>query len=75
MVQNYFSGELADVLPPSLRRRRRFEEFYRGFMYQKIASATRATVMIHKTMSLLRFFSSAIEEEYSTPLAPVQVPR
>lgn len=33
---------------------------YFGFMYQKIANATRATVMIHRTMSLLRFFSSAI---------------
>lgn len=28
-----------------------------GFLYQKIANATRATVMIHRTMSLLRFFS------------------
>ena len=27
------------------------------FLYQKIASATSATVMIHRTMSLLRFFS------------------
>ena len=30
------------------------------FLYQKIANATSATVMIHNTMSLLRFFSSAI---------------
>jgi hypothetical protein len=29
-------------------------------LYQKIANATSATVMIHSTMSLLRFFSSAI---------------
>ena len=35
-------------------------------MYQKIASATRATVMIHRTMSLLRFFSSAIGEVQHT---------
>jgi len=34
-------------------------------MYQKIASATSATVMIHRTMSLLRFFSSAMKK--STP--------
>ncbi len=41
------------------------EQIY--FLYQKIASATKATVMIHRTMSLLRFFSfsSAIAE--STP--------
>lgn len=38
----------------------RVAEIYLGFMYQKIANATRATVMIHRTMSLLRFFSSAI---------------
>jgi len=38
---------------------------YFGFMYQKIASATSATVMIHRTMSLLRFFSSAMKK--STP--------
>lgn len=38
---------------------------YLGFMYQKIASATSATVMIHRTMSLLRFFSSAMKK--STP--------
>jgi hypothetical protein len=43
----------------------RAEQVY--FLYQKIASATKATVMIHRTMSLLRFFSfsSAIAE--STP--------
>ncbi len=43
----------------------RAEQIY--FLYQKIASATKATVMIHRTMSLLRFFSfsSAIAE--STP--------
>jgi len=34
---------------------------YRGLWYQKNANATRATVMIHSTMSLLRFFSSAIK--------------
>ena len=30
---------------------------YRGFWYQKIAKATKATVMIQRTMSLARFFS------------------
>jgi hypothetical protein len=30
---------------------------YRGFWYQKIAKATKATVMIHRTISLARFFS------------------
>jgi len=35
------------------------------FLYQKIANATRATVIIHSTMSLLRFFSSAMPS--STP--------
>jgi len=35
------------------------------FLYQKIANATSATVMIHNTMSLLRFFSSAMAS--STP--------
>ena len=35
---------------------------YRGLWYQKNANATSATVMIHRTMSLLRFFSSAINE-------------
>lgn len=43
-------------------------ENYRGFMYQKIASATRATVMIHRTMSLLRFFSSAIDAVQHTSI-------
>ena len=27
-----------------------------GFLYQKIANATNATVIIHRMMSLLRFF-------------------
>jgi hypothetical protein len=35
-------------------------------MYQKIASPMRTTVMIHRTMSLLRFFSSAIDEVQHT---------
>lgn len=35
-------------------------------MYQKIASPMRMTVMIHRTMSLLRFFSSAIDEVQHT---------
>jgi hypothetical protein len=35
-------------------------------LYQKIASATKATVMIHRMMSLLRFFSSAMEEVQHT---------
>jgi hypothetical protein len=47
----------------------RFEESlrldYRGFMYQKMASAIRATVMIHRMTSLLPFFSSAMKT--STP--------
>jgi hypothetical protein len=30
---------------------------YLGFWYQKIARATKATVMIQRTMSLARFFS------------------
>lgn len=30
---------------------------YLGFWYQKIASATKATVMIQRMMSLARFFS------------------
>ena len=42
-----------------------------GFLYQNIASATSATVMIHRMMSLLRFFSSAIDgqEHTSKPAA------
>jgi hypothetical protein len=44
-------------------------------MYQKIARATSATVMIHRTTSLLPFFSSAISKEYTTPEPLVQVPR
>jgi hypothetical protein len=35
---------------------------YRGFMYQKIASATKATVTIQRTISLLRFLSSAMRK-------------
>ena len=42
-------------------------------LYQKIAIATKTTVMIHKTMSLLRFFSSAIVRQYSTTLFHLQV--
>jgi hypothetical protein len=38
-------------------------------LYQKAARATRATVMIHKTMSLLRFFSSAMQEVHQYMLA------
>jgi hypothetical protein len=33
---------------------------YRPCLYQKIATATSATVMIHRIMSLLRLFSSAM---------------
>jgi hypothetical protein len=51
--------------PPTLRGPSRLAVSYFGFMYQKIASATSATVMIHRTMSLLRFFSSAMKK--STP--------
>src|SRR5215469_17626205 len=42
-----------------------------GFLYQNIASATSATVMIHRMMSLLRFFPSAIDgqEHTSKPAA------
>lgn len=43
----------------------RWAEDY-GFLYQKIASATSATVMIHRMMSLLRFFSSAIDGQEHT---------
>jgi hypothetical protein len=54
---------------PALRCRRairgRLAKDYRGFMYQKIASATRATVIIHRMTSLLRLFSSAMQS--STP--------
>ena len=32
-------------------------QYYFGFWYQKIARATKATVMIQRTMSLARFFS------------------
>jgi hypothetical protein len=32
-------------------------QYYLGFWYQKIARATKATVMIQRTMSLARFFS------------------
>ena len=35
----------------------RLTKDYFGFWYQKIARATRATVMIQSTMSLARFFS------------------
>jgi hypothetical protein len=31
------------------------------FLYQKIATAIRITVMIHRTISLLLFFSSAMK--------------
>ena len=55
--------------------RKTFAESYRGFMYQKIARATSATVMIHRMTSLLPFFSSAINKEYTTPEILVQVPR
>lgn len=36
------------------------------FLYQKIASATSATVMIHRTISLLRFFSFSSAIKFST---------
>lgn len=41
---------------------------YLGFWYQKIARATRATVMIQRMMSFVRFFSlgSAISEVQHT---------
>lgn len=42
-------------------------------LYQKIANATSATVIIHRIMSLLRLFSSAIVSEYTTSEIPVQV--
>jgi hypothetical protein len=32
-------------------------QYYFGFWYQKIARATKATVMIQRMMSLARFFS------------------
>lgn len=35
-------------------------------LYKKIARAIKATVMIHRMMSLLPFFSSAIEEVQHT---------
>ena len=34
-----------------------FRQDYFGFWYQKIARATKATVMIQRTISLARFFS------------------
>ena len=45
---------------------------YLGFWYQKIASATRSTVTIQRTMSLARFFSfgSAIRETSITEIMP-----
>jgi len=36
------------------------------FLYQKIATAISTTVIIHRTMSLLLFFSSAIKEVQHT---------
>lgn len=42
-------------------------------LYRKIASATKATVMTQRTMSLVVFFSSAIAREYNTPRNTVQV--
>jgi hypothetical protein len=46
------------------------------FLYQKIATAIRMTVMIHRMMSLLRFFSFVSAMQGSTAQRPpsVQVP-
>jgi hypothetical protein len=43
------------------------------FLYQRIATATKTMVMIHRMMSLLRFFSFASAMQGSTPQGPLSI--
>jgi hypothetical protein len=43
------------------------------FLYQRIATATKITVMIQRMMSLLRFFSFASAMQGSTPQCPLSI--
>jgi hypothetical protein len=43
------------------------------FLYQKIATATRMTVMIQRMMSLLRFFSFGSAMQGSTAQSPLSI--
>ena len=61
------SGHRTAPAQRPLRLRRNYR------LYQKIANAIRATVIIHRMMSLLRLFSSGIEWQYTTYEIPVQV--